>query len=72
MLFKGKPPVLEKLERIIAFPDSRETELPLLAEFRLGRHKKPDLQKADLGNVPAEFVFYRIEELSDYLAKLTQ
>jgi hypothetical protein len=54
MAFQGLTPSLSDLERIIAFPDSREAELPLQEQVILHPDNKPDLKKADLSKFPAE------------------
>src|SRR5258707_14029963 len=48
LAFESITPSLDRLERIIAFPDSRDAEIPRQESVGLGKDKKPDLQKADL------------------------
>src|SRR5689334_20865753 len=45
--FETPLPEIDGLEKIIAFPDKREAELPRQIHVGLGKDKKPGLVKAD-------------------------
>ncbi len=70
LAFQGLTPSLTELERIIAFPDARESEIPLQEHVALGTDRKPDLKKADLAKLPEKFSFHSLEQLRTHLAGL--
>lgn len=62
LMFKSSPPSLDLLLDVIAFEDSREPEIPLLAQVSLG-----DKLKIDLKRLPASLRYRSLQELEGVL-----
>lgn len=62
LMFSQAPPNLTNLIEIVAFPDSREGDLP-----RLGRVSLGTKQKADMKRLPADVHFRSLEDLGKAL-----